>query len=99
MRRLCNEPAKRPTASLIAGGWKTSVAFGGPVATTHIRAFEVADPGTFFGTRHSFVDRVHVPVDRETLFAHHAGCPKCGAFVRQLATLHGPRFAVHLVAG
>ena len=68
------------------------------MATTHIRAFEAADLGSLVGKR-SRLDSVQVPVDRETLFAHHAACPSCGAYVRQLTRLRQRPLAVELVAG
>jgi hypothetical protein len=40
------------------------------------------------------IDRAgRVPVERSVLFAGHAECPRCGAFVRQLTPL-GPRSVV-----
>jgi hypothetical protein len=40
------------------------------------------------------IDRAgRVPVDRSVLFAGHAECPRCGAFVRELTPL-GPRSVV-----
>ena len=46
------------------------------------------------------VDRAgRVPVDRSVLFAGHAECPSCGAYVRRVTPLGRPSVIGELVAG
>jgi hypothetical protein len=45
------------------------------------------------------VDRVDVVIERSDLFAGHAECPRCHAFVRQLTQLGARSVIGELVAG
>jgi hypothetical protein len=65
------------------------------MAWSHRQLFEAADP--FRAPRVS--STANVEVDRATLFAGHAECPTCGAFVSRLRPLASRSIVGQLIAG